>query len=198
MNPSAAQGASLARLLLIPRAVGINLVGLLVALTLKLPIFLDTTGTFLAAVLLGPVPAMVVGASTNIIAAVSLDPISLPFGLVNMAVGLTVGLLARAGAFNRLSTALLAGLLAALVAASVASVIVVFLFGGVTTSGNMVITAVLVAVGKELYTAVFSSQIFSDTADKLVIALAVYWLIRNLPERTLRLFNSPVRVNRAA
>ena len=53
-------------LVLIPIAVGINLIGGTLASTLKLPLFLDMIGTILSAALAGPWVAALVGFLTNI------------------------------------------------------------------------------------------------------------------------------------
>ena len=46
------------KLIIMAMAVVINIVGAFVAATLKLPIFIDTIGTFLSAFLFGPISGM--------------------------------------------------------------------------------------------------------------------------------------------
>ena len=77
-------------LVLIPIAVGINLIGGTLASTLKLPLFLDMIGTILSAALAGPWVAALVGFLTNIFLALVSNPIYVPYSLVSIAAGLII------------------------------------------------------------------------------------------------------------
>ena len=57
-------------------AVVINIVGAFIATALKLPIFIDTIGTFLSAFLFGPVGGMLTGVVTSLINGLTFDPYS--------------------------------------------------------------------------------------------------------------------------
>ena len=70
-----------ATLVLIPAAIGINYLGKLFAGLLKLPLWLDSIGTCLAALLAGPIAGAIVGAVNNIIYGVTVDPISTIYAL---------------------------------------------------------------------------------------------------------------------
>ena len=63
-----------AALVLIPAAVGINYIGKLFAGVLKLPLWLDSIGTCLAACLAGPVVGAIAGAANNLIYGLTMDP----------------------------------------------------------------------------------------------------------------------------
>jgi energy-coupling factor transport system substrate-specific component len=180
-------------LLLIPRAVAINLAGSSLAIALKLPIYLDTIGTMLAAALGGPLVGLLAGFCTSLFVSFSIDPSSLPFVFAQMILGFLAGCLARAGFFRNFITSLCAGALLATVNALVASTILFFVFGGAGSSGSVMITAVLLSLGKSLYGAVLSTQLTTDLADKLIGVAIVYWILRQLPLRTRELFH-PARV----
>ncbi len=175
-------------LLLVPRAVGINLACGSLAIALKLPIYLDTIGTILAAVLAGPTVGVLAGFCTTLFVAFSIDPGSMPFVFAQMVLGFTAGWLARAGFFRRLSTTICAGVFLAVLNALVASTIVFFVFGGAGSSGSVMITAVLLGLGRNLASAVISTQLTTDLADKVLAVLIVFWIIRRLPRRTRALF----------
>ena len=64
-----------AALVLIPAAVGINYIGKLFAGVLKLPLWLDSIGTCLAACLAGPVVGAIAGAANNLIYGLTMDPL---------------------------------------------------------------------------------------------------------------------------
>lgn len=62
-------------LVLIPIAVGINLIGGTLCSTLKLPLFLDMIGTVLVACLSGPWVAALCGLITNLFLAIVTNPV---------------------------------------------------------------------------------------------------------------------------
>lgn len=78
-------------------AVAMNIVLGIITSALGIPLYLDTLGTVLSAAILGPVPGIIVGALSNIITGLIYSVSDIPFCLVNMAVGLIVGLVAKNG-----------------------------------------------------------------------------------------------------
>ncbi len=73
-------------------AVVINIIGAFIAILLKLPIFIDTIGTFLSAFLFGPVGGLLTGIVTSLINGLTFDPYSLYFFPVQLVIGLTAGI----------------------------------------------------------------------------------------------------------
>ena len=69
-------------LALIVIAIAINMVGGQLISMLKLPIFLDSIGTLISAVLLGPVVGMLTGLLTNLLWGILTDPIAAAFAPV--------------------------------------------------------------------------------------------------------------------
>lgn len=69
-------------LVLIAIAVAINMIGGQLISLLKLPIFLDSIGTLISAVLLGPVIGMLTGLLTNLLWGLLTDPIAAAFAPV--------------------------------------------------------------------------------------------------------------------
>lgn len=171
-------------------AVAINLLGgTLVQLT-KVPLlFLDTIGTIFAAAAYGPLPGMAVGLVTNLVQGVLTNPKDIPFALVNMAVGLIVGLIAHRRGFSY-RKAILTGLLLAVVAPLIGTPIAVWLYGGVTGSGLDFIFAWLLKSGAGIFTAAFIPRITGNLIDKLGSALLVAFLLKRLPTR---LYQRPAR-----
>ncbi len=87
-------------LVLIVIAIAINMIGGQLISMLKLPIFLDSIGTLISAVLLGPLIGMLTGLLTNLLWGLLTDPIAAAFAPVAMVIGLVAGWLARAGWFR--------------------------------------------------------------------------------------------------
>jgi len=178
-------------LALIPIAIGINWAGGLFASALKLPMWLDTIGTMIAAVLAGPWVGLVAGGLTNIVKNLTFDPIGAAYGIVNAAIGLIIGYMYKKGAFTEKSSIVSVfgtGLILAFVATIISAPITTFFFGGVTGAGADVITAMLLgtATTPGLFTAVFGSELVTDVLDKVVSVFIVFAVIKKLPARMLR------------
>ena len=113
-------------LTMVSTGIVINIIGGLVATTLKIPIFLDSIGTMLAAVTLGPWLGALTGLLSNVFQGLATDPVSIPFAVI----GLVVGFLAKKRGFTDYITPLLAGIILAFVAPIIGTPIAVYLFGG--------------------------------------------------------------------
>ena len=165
-------------LVLIVIAIAINMVGGQLISMLKLPIFLDSIGTLISAVLLGPVVGMLTGLLTNLLWGLLTDPIAAAFAPVAMVIGLVAGWLARAGWFRTLPKAV------TLVAVPIRTT----LFGGVTGSGADLFVAWMHSVGQNLVESVAITVIGANLVDKILTAIIVWVLLRQLPLRTTRHF----------
>ena len=93
-------------LVLIPIAVGINLIGGTLCSALKLPLFLDMIGTVLVACLAGPWVAALCGLITNLFLAIVTNPVFFPYALVSILCGLVTGYLVMAGFFKNIGGAI--------------------------------------------------------------------------------------------
>jgi energy-coupling factor transport system substrate-specific component len=152
---------------------------------LKLPIFLDSLGTVLVAVLCGPWIGGLTGLVTNLLWGLIQGPTAAFFAPVAAVIGIAAGLLARPGLFRTPWGAAVAGAIIAVVLAFVAVPIRIYLFGGVTGSGADFLTAYLTKVGQDLFSSVVVTVVTSNLADKIVTALLVWIIVRGLPQRTV-------------
>lgn len=152
---------------------------------LNLPIFLDSIGTVLAAVLCGPVIGGLTGLLTNLLWGLIQGPTAAFFAPVALVIGVVAGLLARAGMFRTWWQAAIAGVVIAVALSFVAVPIRIYLFGGVTGSGADFVVAYLLKVGESLSGSVLLTVVGSNLADKVVTALLVWGIIRGLPARAV-------------
>lgn len=170
--------------LVVALCAALNLFGGLFARTFAIPVvYLDTVGTFVAAVLLGPWWGAAAGAAYNALASLTFDPGTAPFALVSVVVGLLWGYGIRRLGFGRsaLSFAIL-GVAVAVVSAFVASPIVLWVYGGATGSASDAITLLFELLGLGQGPAVLFSNLVSNAADKLIAASLGLALVRALPE----------------
>ncbi|WP_320006551.1 ECF transporter S component [Maridesulfovibrio sp.] len=173
---------------LIAVAIVINIaVGQLVSL-LKLPIFLDSIGTVLVAVLAGPWAGGLAGLVTNLIWGVISSPVAAAFSPVAMVIGIAAGYCARMGMFKNWWTAILAGLIITVFNSVVAVPIRLYMFGGVTGSGADFAMAYLLALGRDLFGSVVVTVFTANVIDKVVTAVLVWGIVKGLPERAAARF----------
>ena len=85
------QSVSVQRLCLVGLAVCINLVGGQIALTLRLPVYLDSIGTILTGALLGSWYGMIPNLLSGILSGMTTDIYALYFAPVGMLVGMMSG-----------------------------------------------------------------------------------------------------------
>lgn len=170
---------------LLALCIALNVVGGNIALMLKLPIYLDSIGTVLAAAVFGPLGGMLAGGATGLLMATT-DLYSLFFMPVQLLTGLVAGLLYqrfKPGTFKHnwwLAFAI------SLPGTIVSTIITVILFHGITSSGSSMLVQVLLGTGMSKALAVFLIQIGTDYIDRFltvyVVAL-VYRAIRyKLPQ----------------
>ncbi|WP_152354682.1 ECF transporter S component [Brachybacterium subflavum] len=180
---------SLMAILIIPIAIAINFVGGSLALALKLPLYLDSIGTFLVAMLAGPF----VGALTGFLSLAfvsATDPTSLPWTVQAAVVGAMVGWLARRGLLRRPLGVVATIILVILVSVTGVVLIRLLVFGGFTTNGSSVIAAVMVAAGVPMIPAQFASSFVSELPDKTLSILLALVVIRSMSDRYLIKFSN--------
>jgi len=159
----------------------INIVFGTVVQSLQVPLlFLDTIGTIFVAAVLGPFAGALTGGLTNVIQGMITNPKNIPFALVNIAIGLIVGFIAKKFKFN-IKTAVVTGLILSVVAPLIGTPIAVLVYGGVTGGGTDLIFAWLLASGQKIFTAAFIPRITGNFIDKIVSAVVVALLIQKLP-----------------
>jgi energy-coupling factor transport system substrate-specific component len=163
--------------------VALNLALGAVVAALKLPVYLDSVGTILVAVLAGPVAGAITGILSNVVLGLLSSPVFLAFSPVAAVIGLSAGVAARFGAFRSPWSAAVAGLMIGVLAGLSSVPIALALFGGVTASGTGIVTIVLRGLGLPLYVAVGVASISTDIIDKSLSAVLVALLVVRLPRR---------------
>lgn len=169
---------------LIPIGVAINTIGGQLASVLKLPVFLDATGTILVGALCGGLPGALVGAISNVVNTLT-DPTRMVYAVVSVFLGLAAGWFSRAGWFRTLPKAVLTGIPFALIGGFGGGLITLFVFGGFVPSGNGLIVATLHAFGLPIEAAVFVASLPTDVVDKVVSVVLIFLVLRRIPARLL-------------
>ncbi|MCI9382456.1 MAG: ECF transporter S component [Dorea sp.] len=167
--------------------VAMNIVLGIITSALGIPLYLDTLGTVLSAAIIGPVPGIIVGALSNIITGLMYSVSDIPFCLVNMAVGLIVGLVAKKFKFTIVS-AVITGLVLSFVCPAIGTPIGIYVYGGLNGSASDVLVMSLVQAGKDIFQASFLRNVGSNLIDKIGTCIVGWALIRAIPMRFLENF----------
>ena len=152
-------------------------------------LFLDTVGTILGAVVLGPVTGAIIGACTNLVLGVLSGPTNIPFALVNIVLGLVVGLIAKYKGFGY-KQAILTGILLAIVCPLVGTPISILIFGGLSGSGADLLVGFLMQIGQKLSVSAFIPRVISNLVDKPVSCLMVVFFISKMPKGFVQSFKN--------
>ncbi|MCI9212139.1 MAG: ECF transporter S component [Ruminococcus sp.] len=173
-------------LVLIPIAVGINLIGGTLCSALKLPLFLDMIGTIVIACLSGPWVSALCGLLTNVFLALVANPVYLSYSVVSILCGLVTGYMVKAGLFKKIWGAVLTWLACTLTNVATASTITICVYGGATgVTGSSVLTATLIAATKDIVTSVLSSAMIENLVDKGIAFLIAFIIVKKIPKRFL-------------
>ena len=164
--------------------VAMNIVLGIITAALGIPLYLDTLGTVLTAALFGPVPGIIVGALSNIITGLIYSVRDIPFALVNMAVGLVVGLVAKKFKFTLISAAI-TGLALSVICPAIGTPIGIFVYGGLQGNISDIVVTGLVKAGQSIFAASFLTKVASNLIDKVGTCIIGFLLIKAMPARFL-------------
>mgnify|MGYP004520542133 FL=1 len=180
-------------LTLVSMAIALNVIGALVALGLRLPIYLDSIGTILIACLLGPKYAVMTGVCGSLVSGITFDPYSIYFAPVQISTGLLAGIMYNKGFLKGKKTPL-GVFIFTLPTSIISACIAAFLFGGVTSSGSSYIVQILSHFNVPMVVGVFATQVITDYADKFIAVIIVTLVVSAMPKNYKLSFNQ--RMNR--
>lgn len=170
-----------------------QLVGLI-----KLPLYLDSIGTVLVAILCGPWAAIIAGSVANIVSSIMFSPPSVFFIPTVAVIGAFTGFWAKRGFFRRWYTAVAGGVLQGILAAVVSAPISAYLFSGVTLSGMDFLVIYFRHVGKTILESTFLQGLASDPVDKALTYLVAFLVVQRLPYRLVIRFPRHENILRAS
>jgi energy-coupling factor transport system substrate-specific component len=167
---------------LIPACIGLNFTGHAVAVGLKLPLFLDSIGTVLGAVLAGPWVGASIGLITNLVSSNTVDPIAAPYALVSVAIGFGAGVVGYLDQQRRLTDWLALWAVCFMLAALLSTPLNLLVNDGRSgvPLGDSIYSNLLGAHLPKLF-ASFAAEAAIDIPDKLLTVVAALLIYRALP-----------------
>lgn len=148
---------------------------------LKLPIYLDSIGTILAAALLGTFGGISAGLVGVVILALVTAPNALAYSGTVVLIAVIARLLLRFGYLSRWWMTVVGGLGIGIFAAVASAPVTTYLFGGVSLAGADAVTTFILATGTTLKQSVLLGGLATDPADKLFASVLAHIMLRSLP-----------------
>jgi energy-coupling factor transport system substrate-specific component len=195
-----------------PRLVAIALcaalnfaIGVMVYL-IKLPVFLDSVGTILCALLISShrmvaVVCAFLAGFIGVVLSIPINPFLPWFTATVLAIALVSALLtANAAETFRarplpvpafVGKVVLYGVLTGIVAAIVSAPVVVYLFGGVTGSGSAFVVAFFLKTGERLLNSALLAGLTTEPIDKTLQVLLAALLYRATPQQFITMLRQP-------
>ncbi len=155
---------------------------------IKLPIYLDSIGTVIAAVLGGWLYGATVGVLAVIIAAVAITPTAPAYAGTAIVIALCTSILVKYGFLRSIAMTVVGGLVAGVASAIVSAPITTYLYGGVSLAGADAVTAFFNAMGNTLIESVIIGGLATDPVDKVATSIIALAILKALPRRLFQRF----------
>ena len=175
---------SLMASLLIPVAVAINFAGFGIVKLLQVPIFLDSIGTVFISLIAGPWVGVATAVITSLITG-SFSPEYLAFMPVAIVMALGMGFLGKFRMKSLLIKTIICALCLVASTIIVSAPIIVLVYGGNTGNATAGVTAFFLATGQNIWTAVFSTNLVTETTDKIITTVVAMLIIKSMSSRYL-------------
>ena len=175
---------SLMASLLIPVAVAINFAGFVIVKLLQVPIFLDSIGTVFISLIAGPWVGVATAVITSLITG-SFSPEYLAFMPIAIVMALGMGFLGKFRMKSLLIKTIICALCLVATAIIVSAPIIVLVYGGNTGNATAGVTAFFLATGQNIWTAVFSTNLVTETTDKIITTVVAMLIIKSMSSRYL-------------
>ena len=120
---------------------------------------------------------------TNLVIGLTLEATSIPFGIVNAAIGIVAGFMAAYGFLRSPGKIILTMLALTAITIITAMPLVVLVFEGVSGSGVDAVTGFFAASGRNMVESVLGQQLLTTPGDKVLTVLLAFALIKGVPQR---------------
>lgn len=157
----------------------LNYVGKIFAESVELPLWLDSFGTIVSAYLLGPVCGAIVGISVNTIYGILVSYTYAVYAVVNLAIGIIVGICAKHKWFDTLFGTLSTGFLLTIASVFIAVPLNYIFFDG--EIGNIWGDGIIVmfsGIGINRIISHIAGQFYIDFLDKVILCICLYGVIK--------------------
>ncbi|WP_396124927.1 MULTISPECIES: ECF transporter S component [unclassified Corynebacterium] len=177
-------------LALIPMALALNIITGQLLGAVGIPLYLDSIGTVMVAILAGPVAGLATGVLSSVVWAL-INPAALPFAAVSGLIGLLAGLAFARGIGNHSVKVTISGVGVGIISATLAAPVAAVVYGGTAGVGTGAVVALFREMGNSLLAAVTWQSFLSDPLDKALVFLIAWRCVKRLPASALTPSISP-------
>lgn len=175
---------SVHKITLIALAIVINIVGSYIALGLHLPIYLDSMGTIMVAILLGPVYGLFPGVLSALVTGMTSDVYAFYYMPVGVVLGFVTGVVFQKK--NKSNKLFIKALCISFPASLISACITAYLFGGITSSGSTILVQLLEKTPLGLMLSCLLVQFFTDYLDRLLSLWLILLVIKKVPDSFIK------------
>ncbi|WP_308572451.1 hypothetical protein [uncultured Corynebacterium sp.] len=151
----------------------------------QVPMFFDTVGTAIVAIIAGPVLGMAAGVTTTVLGGVYFAQ-DLAFAPVGIFIGAAIGILVRRGVFNKLSWIIFSGLGMGIGSGVMSVYVLIFSFSGRPRKGPQNLTKFYEMIFQDERLAIILQGLTSDILDKVFTVLIACLVLRFMPKAIAR------------
>lgn len=151
----------------------------------QVPMFFDTVGTAIVAIIAGPVLGMAAGVTTTVLGGVYFAQ-DLAFAPVGIFIGAAIGILVRRGVFNKLSWIIFSGLGMGIGSGVMSVYVLIFSFSGRPRKGLQNLTKFYEMIFQDERLAIIMQGLTSDILDKIFTVLIACLVLRFMPKAIAR------------
>ena len=151
----------------------------------QVPMFFDTVGTAIVAIIAGPVLGMAAGVTTTVLGGVYFAQ-DLAFAPVGIFIGAAIGILVRRGVFNKLSWIIFSGLGMGIGSGVMSVYVLIFSFSGRPRKGLQNLTKFYEMIFQDGRLAIIMQGLTSDILDKIFTVLIACLVLRFMPKAIAR------------
>ncbi|MBO4385340.1 MAG: HD domain-containing protein [Clostridia bacterium] len=191
-------GSAIAPVLLIVAGVLLNVLMERGLKPLHLPVYMDTFGTVIAALLGGSLPGVLTALITAIVRGATMSWMNIYFGIVGILLAISVAWLKNRGVFKKAWKTAIAVVFLALLSGVLSAVLTWFTYRYTTGEGVTAIYSAKVealGISDKTFTNLFIACLFVDLIDKAVILSAAILIYRLLPDKIKARFTDPLISN---
>lgn len=172
--------------------IAVNIILSTLIQTLNIPLlFLDTVGTILGSIVLGPFFGALIGGCSNIILGIISNPTNISYAFANIALGFIVGFVSKKRRFDY-KQACVVGLILAIICPLISTPVSLYLYENVYSNGSDLLLRIISQSSKIIFSGAFIPRLVSNMFDKILSCLFVALILKKLSQKYSYIFNENI------
>ena len=172
--------------------IAVNIILSTLVQVLNIPLlFLDTVGTILGSIVLGPFFGALIGGCSNIILGIISNPTSISYAFANIALGFIVGFVSKKRRFDY-KQACVVGLILSVICPLISTPVSLYLYENVYSNGSDLLLRIISQSSKIIFSGAFIPRLVSNMFDKILSCLFVALILTKISQKYSYIFNKNI------